>query len=209
MKKLFFIAIFCGILLPYFALAAWWNPMTWFEQKNEAAEVKNEAMLITPKTIQTSTSSPVNEKVVEKIIEKPVIKEKLVTQTITVDNPELQIKINSLITENSNLQSQINTLKNQLNSCKTNLYEKTSSMSATVSESEQCLTAKSDYKIATDKEFAIEQWYNTEYAKIIGSGTDVQRSAQKLALDNQRSLKIDPVILDKNRANRDIRMYCN
>jgi len=59
----------------------------------------------------SSISTPqVTERVIERIVEKPVIQEKVVTKTITVDNPELQKKIDELIAENASLKTRVNTL---------------------------------------------------------------------------------------------------
>ncbi|MDO8729103.1 MAG: hypothetical protein Q7K26_04425 [bacterium] len=129
------------ILLPQVAFAAWWNPFSWFraeEGQNDVQETKDDSKqpcsaddpigLFTdceaettddpndPLGILNDDSQNKEEKVVEKIV----------TKTITVDNPELQKKINSLITENITLQTKINSqssLVQQLNSCRADLIE--------------------------------------------------------------------------------------
>lgn len=71
-----------AFLIPSVVSAAWWNPASW---------LKNETVQTTP---------------VQKASE--VISEKIVTETITVDNPALQEKIDRLEKENKSLSAQLN-----------------------------------------------------------------------------------------------------
>lgn len=87
MKKiligLFAVSLITSAYLPR-AMAVWWNPSTWF--KNE-----------------------VDQKVINEppAVIEPVVQEKIITKTITVDNPELQNKVNALNKENDLLKQQI------------------------------------------------------------------------------------------------------
>lgn len=98
-KTLLYIAVLGVIVIPSVTFAAWYNPFSWF--------AKTPTTVIVPiqSPIQVATSTP------EALpVPKPVI-----TNTITVEDPKLQSQINTLIQQNSTLQTQLASLTMQYN----------------------------------------------------------------------------------------------
>lgn len=115
MKKLLFIAIF----LPFTASAAWWNPFSWFDTPEYQTASTVEVPVIEPTEPEETESEPEIIEVIKEV-EKPVIKEVVKTETITVTDPALQKRINELVAENNALRANVPTgsndsLQNQLN----------------------------------------------------------------------------------------------
>lgn len=113
-NKIPIIILAIAIVIPQVASAVWWNPFSWFE---------SEETFINKVKYQATTTEEKIESQTEPIIEtkdepKPVIQEKIIEKTITVDNPELQKKINALLQENIDLKSRIVSLTTNLNSCR-------------------------------------------------------------------------------------------
>lgn len=86
-------AIICAF--PVVASAAWWNPLTWGSTGYQVAENV---------VVATSTTE-------ERIVQVPV--DRVITKTITIDNPALQAQINALLQENATLKTTIATLTQQ------------------------------------------------------------------------------------------------
>lgn len=102
MKKLILVAL----LLPFTASAAWWNPLTWFDSPSyETASVTEIPVVETeePKTIEVIKEVPVE-----------TVKEVVKTETVTVQDPALQARINQLISENASLRAQVASLTGQI-----------------------------------------------------------------------------------------------
>jgi septal ring factor EnvC (AmiA/AmiB activator) len=98
MKRFLFIVMLISI--PSITLAAWWNPLTWFNK--------------TPEPVVTQTILPEpNYETPEPTIETDpaVVAPQVVTKTITVQDPKLQQQIDALLQENSQLQIQVANLK--------------------------------------------------------------------------------------------------
>lgn len=114
MKKYLLSLVVIISIVPQVTFAVWWNPASWFEKPTiEEKIIEQETTEVTGvSSEQTSptTAQQVTERVIERIVEKPVIQEKVVTKTITVDNPELQKRIDELVAENSSLKTRVNTL---------------------------------------------------------------------------------------------------
>lgn len=115
------IVVLMIFIFPSITMAAWWNHMAWFTPKVKVVPVQMQQPL--PQTVQSKEAQPINTSVPrEIIIEKPIIQEKIVTKTITVDNPELQKRIDVLIVENNGLRklvtdssANLNTMSGQYN----------------------------------------------------------------------------------------------
>lgn len=107
MKKYFIIFFITILIIPFIALASWWNPFSWFNN-DEDLNLVNSQPTTTKEETDTSVKSQTEQIIQEKIIEK----------TITVDNPELQKQIDALLQENIALQSKVTYLTASLNSCK-------------------------------------------------------------------------------------------
>jgi|SRR3989344_2488878 len=125
MKTKTLVSVFLvAILIPQVALAAWWNPFSWFSKLNVEQEKPELLQRLVELEKQVNSQDVASSTIQES--PKLEVKEKIITQTITVDNPELQKKINALITENITLQAKINSqssLVEQLNSCRADLTE--------------------------------------------------------------------------------------
>jgi len=97
MKKFIIVSLLlCSLLfVPVVTFASWWNPMTWFEkpQDMQGSQIKQESPAESPSKTEEDT--------------QPIIQEKIVTETITIDNPELQKRIDELIVENTTLKQQV------------------------------------------------------------------------------------------------------
>jgi hypothetical protein len=89
-KQFILLASITLFIIPSLTFASWWNPTDWFKKSID----------ITATT--TSTSTPVV------IPVEPIIQEKIVTKIVTVDNPELQQRIDQLEQENASLRQKIN-----------------------------------------------------------------------------------------------------
>lgn len=107
MKNIKFIVLVVAIvLLPQMALASFWNPLTWFKDSKPTVNVVEQAP-ISDKTFplpKDATKQIAEPKIIEKAIEKPVIK------TITVQDPALQVRIDSLVTDNASLKAEVEKL---------------------------------------------------------------------------------------------------
>jgi hypothetical protein len=86
--------ILAALILPLITSASWWNPFTW----NNTAPSKEIIEDLATTTIQSPT---------EAVVEVPVIQEKIITKTVTIDNPELKNRINQLEQENTALRQQV------------------------------------------------------------------------------------------------------
>ena len=135
MKRLIplFLVVF---LIPQVALAAWWNPISWFEEKPAKVENKAEAEIDSENKVESTKETEIKQ--------KPIIQEKIIEKTIQVDNPELQKKINSLLQENTNLQLRINSLTSELNACKMTTVENTKTIESEYSDFEFKVTFSND-----------------------------------------------------------------
>lgn len=124
-KKPIFLAVLALGLVPHLVSAAWWNPLDWFKKTQPATVVQP----LIEDSEPTITEPVLNEadapQIVEKIVEKPVTK--TVTQTVTVDNPELQTKIDALLAQNKALNEKIISLTGKYNGCIADLKENSSS----------------------------------------------------------------------------------
>lgn len=97
------------MFLPSVAFAVWWNPFSWFENKStehkeniEKTQTKEE---FNPNDWEYVPDVPDIKE--EEKVNEPIIQEKIITKTITIDNPELQKKIDELTSENAFLKKQV------------------------------------------------------------------------------------------------------
>ena len=120
MKKNFVLLIASAFLIPNMVLAAWWNPVSWIRKTSST----------TPElSVPIVPDTEVLKNVAEKEIVKPKIFERVVTQTVKIDSPELLNKVNLLTAENNNLKSQIASYVSKLNSCQADLKERITQVS--------------------------------------------------------------------------------
>ncbi len=122
MKKVLILALTLT-LIPQVTLAAWWDPSSWFGSNNNRANTIESTPQIAPTVV---TKETIREIPVEKIVNNPELlreiddlksqisqlksklnqknkpSERIISNTISVDNPELQKKIDGLTIERDN-----------------------------------------------------------------------------------------------------------
>lgn len=139
--KIISILIVSIVLIPQMVLASWWNPFSWSRESKQTMDII-EPSLVPPadKSISIPETTPkqiTEPKIIEKIIEKPIIK------TITVQDPALQAKIEALILENNTLKAEITRLRKANESLSSNSTSTTESK--VISEfATLCISAKKD-----------------------------------------------------------------
>lgn len=129
--------IVLGILiLPQVSMAVWWNPISWFTEKNGS---------VSNTELNTSIEDPIISTKVTSESPSPNQPTQIntVIRTIEIDNPKLKSQIDSLLKENQALREQIirlSAVKSQLNSSKdllvTPISETLQSSSSTVGDSD-------------------------------------------------------------------------
>lgn len=120
MKKFLWFLSTTMLIVPSIASAAWWNPLSWFERES----VQTEQIQINTQEQQSTTTTK----------QTPIIQEKIVEKTITVDNLELQKQINSLLQENADLRVKVSSLTSSLNICKATPVSKPETTSSEYSD---------------------------------------------------------------------------
>jgi predicted RNase H-like nuclease (RuvC/YqgF family) len=144
-------------LIPSIAMASWWNPISWFSKEKQETQVT--LPIEEPVATKTDTEQRRNEdkkEVIEKVVEKPVVK------TITVQDPALQKQINSLIEEISSLKSKINDLSEE----NENLKDEISSYKENSSSLESdCDKAKNLFEDIKNQIAEIEEKYKKPIEK--------------------------------------------
>lgn len=107
------------IFIPQVAFGAWWKPSDWIKRRDveqEKADLLERLVELEAKVNKDASKSDVSNS----------DKEKIIKQTIVVDNPELQKKIDALLQENVFLKNKIesqSSLVQQLNLCKADLSD--------------------------------------------------------------------------------------
>lgn len=147
-NKIIFAAVIFS-LIPSVAMASWWNPLSWFESKTE---IKIEQEITEPK-VEPSVSAETE----EKNQTEPIIKERVVEKTITVDNPETQKRINALLQENANLKSKVDSLTSSLNICKATTAETSSSGYSDFNFSYVVSTNRITFPFSTSRDIVIKK----------------------------------------------------
>lgn len=121
--KISIIILLLAIIVPETVSAVWWNPLSWVNKKSspETEICINDSSTGSNSKCKSETSKKTPDSLENTDIKDtevtPKISEKIIERTITVDNPELQKKINSLLQENVALQSRISSLTSSLNAC--------------------------------------------------------------------------------------------
>ncbi|MCI0618460.1 hypothetical protein L0244_36240, partial [bacterium] len=133
------------------AFAAWWNPLTWFKKEpsaevssetsinEESAELRERINLLEQKLYDPETQEAAIDETLETIVQ-----EKIVTQTIRVDDPELQKKIDALLAENQSLKLQVTNSQKKLSEIQSNLTTCLKSPTTSSSDKEE----KRKYEVA-------------------------------------------------------------
>ncbi len=150
MKKFLLSLSVVAFAVPNIVSAVWWNPASWFE--NKTVPITEE------QKVNTDIQSEVSVKEDLKI--EPVIKEKIIEKTITVDNPELQKQINSLLQENADLRVKVSSLASSLNICKATPVSKPETTSSGYSDfnfSYVLTTNKITFPFSTSRDIVIKK----------------------------------------------------
>lgn len=100
-----------GIIYPQVTLAAWWNPLSWF-QSNTTEKIEIIEDFSDLENLDNVESKSLNSNA------QNISSGRIVERIITVKDPELQKQINNLLQENLDLQKRILALTSELNSCK-------------------------------------------------------------------------------------------
>ena len=192
--KIVYIVLTSVIIIPQIALASWWNPTSWFNKKiDETPNIQTLEKQVAPvseTTIQIKNPQ-INkeEKVKERVIEKPVIK------TITVQDPALQAQINLLITENTSLKAQVDKLMQANKSLNDNLSSCEDKPVSSVPN--DCEKAKELVTTITEK--------LTEITKICNE----KRAKEGVRAFCKEAQSISPLKAKYSIAQADIKLYCN
>ena len=109
------------MFVPLFANASWWNPISWFGSSPSPAQtqVDNTELLKRISDLESKVGEK-NSATTSNNVGNIVTPNKLDTKTIQIDNPDLQRKINVLLTENQSLKLQISDLQKQLLAAQSN-----------------------------------------------------------------------------------------
>lgn len=149
-NKIYILALASFVVMPQIVSAAWWNPLSWFEKQN----ISTDQVQINAQDQQSTTTER------QTTEQTPVIKEKIIEKTITVDNPELQKKINSLLQENADLRAKVISLTSSLNICKAipvSKPENTSSGYSDFNFSYVLTTNKITFPFSTSRDIVIKK----------------------------------------------------
>lgn len=200
--KLLILSMASFIITPQMALAAWWNPFSWFSQQESVVEIKTIVTSPLEKEGASNTESDketqLTEKVVEKIIEKPII------QTITVQDPALQAKINTLILENSNLKIEIEKLK-RLNESLTSKSEP-STISKFVAK---CLEVKDIYMNSREQLERINSKFNDLYENGLRENPGRDPVIWKKVIEKEKVVEMQSLKQKISQATEDKNLYCD
>lgn len=187
------------VLIPQIASASWWNPFSWSKNPKENIDVIEPAPVqSTDKSDSNVETKPKEVRAVEKIVEKPVI------QTITVQDPALQAKINALILENSNLKAEIERLR------KANESLSTEPKSTVLSEfAEKCLEAKKDILDSKEQIAEIDDKYNDIYEEDMSNNPERNPVTYKKFVDTKKSIELSSLQSILSSRLSDKELYCD
>lgn len=195
MKKYITVLFLTTLIIPSITFASWWNPLSWSKNPKQNIDV------VEPNSVQSideSVSIPeikpkevIKPKVVEKIVEKPIVK------TITVQDPALQAQINSLITENTSLKAEVDKLMKANNSLNNELL---------ICEDRPVSSAQSDCEKARELSLVVQ--------KKIEEITAICREKRKKAGAGVNFVCTEGIgatpLLDKLKITKaDIKLYCD
>jgi len=202
MKKYLTVLFLVAFIVPSVAFASWWNPFSWSKDSKQTIDVieptpvqstdKNDSKIETkPKEVKET-------KVVEKIVEKPVI------QTITVQDPALQAKINALILENTNLKAEIERLK------KANKSLSAEPESTVLSQfTEKCLEAKKDILDSKEQIAEIDDKYNDIYEEYMSKYPERNPERYKQVVDTNKAKELSSLRAILSGGLADKELYCD
>lgn len=187
------------ILIPQVTFASWWNPFSWSKNSKENINViEPTSVLSTDKSDSKIETKPKETKVIEKVVAKPVI------QTITVQDPALQARINALILENSNLKAEIERLK------KANESLNAEPKSTVLSQfNTKCLEAKKDILDSKEEIEKVDDKYNQIYEENMSKNPERNPDTYKKVVDAKKSKELSSLRSILSGALADKELYCD
>lgn len=213
MKKIILFLLIAVSLAPSVMYAAWYNPRDWFKKTDTINPVLEQKITELEIKLNAQKDLPIETEITQKVTEEqPVVKEKIVTQVIKVDNPELQSKIDLLIKENESLRTTHSSVTLELNACRADYIklkqessEKSNSDRPLEGLSTQCKDAKTAYQKAVQAVADLETWRQKEQAKY--------RATCGLAcvsqdIERDYGIKIQPLNTQVTKTSADMKVYC-
>ncbi len=202
MKKYISIALLALFIVPTVAFASWWNPFSWSKNSKENINITEPTLIKqadnSDSNIETKPKDAKESKVIERIIEKPVI------QKITVQDPALQAKIDSLILENSNLKAEIERLK------RANESLSSEPKSTVLSEfTKKCLEAKKEILDYKEEIREVDDKYNQIYEEDMSNNPQRNPVTYKKLIDAKKLKEKASLQSKLNNALSDKQLYCD
>ncbi|OGI65873.1 hypothetical protein A3A95_00620 [Candidatus Nomurabacteria bacterium RIFCSPLOWO2_01_FULL_39_18] len=208
MKKYILTLFVISFIVPSIALASWYNPFSWFRksanetQKIEVPVPETTSNPVLPiKTISTPKSEE------HKIIYDTKTAEKPVTQTITVQDPTLQRRIQQLELENQQLKLQIEKLNNLQQLVQTQKEEIESLKSVPVfSKDKECEEAKEFINSIGERVTDLRERQAKEIADYMKNEIKLQKDID--AIKNKYRVEGSQIDREIKSAKNKIELYC-
>ncbi len=202
MKKYLAVLFLIAFIVPSVASASWWNPFGWSKNSKENINVIEPTLVKqTEKSdskVETKPKEVKETKVIERIVEKPVI------QKITVQDPTLQAKIDSLILENSNLKAEIERLK------KANESLSAEPKSTVLSKfASKCLNVKEDILDYKEQIEEIDDKYNNIYEEDMNRNPKRNPDTYRKVVDGRKQKELSSLKSILSGALADKELYCD
>lgn len=218
MKKYIVVLFLTVLIIPSITSATWWNPFSWSKDSRQTIDV------VEPASVQpvdkpvpvsdTKAKEVVEPKIIERIIEKPI------TQTITVQDPALQARINTLIAENESLKIQVSRLLESNKSLNKELLACEDKPTSTFSVDDQCEYAQDSLKDFTEQYTELSAEISKERNKIKENPESAEKpfrdiyhrsglNAMLSSFNISSSQKLKLLIKGKESAESAVALYCN
>ncbi len=203
MKKYITILFLAVLITPSITFASWWNPFSWSKDSKQAIDVIEPTLIqATDKSTSVIETKPKEIKVIEKIVEKPVI------QTISVQDPALQKRIKQLELENQELKLQIEKLKALQQQVQTQKEEIESLKSVPVfSKDKECEEAKEFINSTGEKVTDLRERQAKEIADYMKNGIKLQKDID--AIKNKYRTEGSQIDKKIKSAKDKIQLYCD
>ncbi|HAE36765.1 TPA: hypothetical protein DCX66_03640 [Candidatus Nomurabacteria bacterium] len=217
-KKYILILLLITFIIPSITSASWWNPLSWSKNPKQSIDVvESNSVQLTDESVSIPETKPkevIKPKVVEKIVEKPIVK------TITVQDPALQIKINTLITENESLKAQVIKLLESNKSLNSELLSCEDKPTSTFSADDQCDYAKESLASFNRQIQEITLERSKELERIKTNPTEAESKYRDIynrsglasmigSFKAGTSYELKPLVKGRDSAQSAIALYCN
>ncbi|MFA6256805.1 MAG: hypothetical protein WCT29_00665 [Candidatus Paceibacterota bacterium] len=214
MKKHLTILFLTVLIIPSIASATWWNPLSWSKNSKQIDTIEPTSTKPVEKSIPVSETKTTESKVVERIVEKPTI------QTITVQDPALQARVNILVAENESLKAQVGRLLESNKSLNKELLACEDTPASTFSADDQCEYAQDSLKDFLEQYTELSAEISKEREKIKKNPESAEKpyidiyhrsglNAMLSSFNISSSQKLKPLIKGKESAESAVALYCN